>query len=139
MRRLILSLVAALAFWAPAAGQTPARVPAPAAQPRPAAGSAARAPGPAMIYSIEQIVSTTLNPELMEKIKPMHSLREVEDLLKANSIQFGWRRQEVDSSTLNPALVAEIEALPPGEVSVVPQGQNLAYNVILTKRPKPGG
>ncbi len=123
MRRLFLSLATALALATPAAAQGPGFGPA----------------RPAMIYSVEQIVSPRLSPVLLEKLKPIHTLGEVEDLLKANAIPFTWRRTEVDNSTMPPAVVAQIETLPPGEVFVLPQGESLVYNVILARRLKPVG
>src|SRR4051812_47302235 len=91
--RLGLSVAAALSLSGPVAAQTPTK--------------------PSVIYTVEQIVGPPLPAELMAKIKPMQSLQEVEDLLKANSVQFAWRKAELDASTQNPELIAQIEALPP--------------------------
>jgi hypothetical protein len=117
LRRLIASLATALALSIPAGVLAQDK--------------------PVVIYSVEQMVSPTLTPELMEKIKPMHSLKEVEDLLKANSIPFTWRKAELDAGAADPALIAQIEALPPGEVFVIPRANTLIYSVIIGKRPKP--
>ena len=117
MRRLILSTLAAMALSAPAVAQAPAK--------------------PATLYRFEQLISPKLTPELLEKVKPLNTLAEIESLLKANDVPFGWRKAEVDASNLDPAVVDQIEALPPKEVFVAPQGETYVYSVVLSKRPKP--
>jgi hypothetical protein len=115
--------------------------------PPPAAGGGYASPGlsaptadPHVIYALEQLVTGQIPPELQAQMAPLHTLRDVEDLLKANNIAFKWGKAEIRSSILQPELLRQITALPPGEVFVVPQGsppgQTMTFNVILGTRPE---
>ncbi len=95
---------------------------------------------PHLIYSLEQLMTGSIPQELLVKLEPIHTLQEVEDLLKAGNIEFKWGKTEMRSSDLSPEIIRQITALPPGEVFVVPQGsppgQILVFNVILSTRPE---
>jgi hypothetical protein len=93
-------------------------------------------PPAAIIYLAEQIVTGPLAPETLERVKPLNTLQQVEDLLKAGGIPFGWRRVELNTDTLPPALAQQIAALPPREVFVIPQsgGKAWVFNVVIARR-----
>ncbi len=116
-------------------------------QPPPAAGGGYATPPPAtpsadphVIYALEQLVTGQIPQELQAQLGPIHTLREVEDLLKAHNIAFKWGKAEVRSSDVPPEIVRQISALPPGEVFIIPQrsppGQMMIFNVILSTRPE---
>jgi hypothetical protein len=52
----------------------------------------------------------------------LHTLQAIEDLLKANRIAFAWGRGLVSSGTLPAGFVKALDALPPHEVFITPQG-----------------
>ena len=98
-----------------------------------------RAGDPHVIYALEQLVTGPIPREVLERLGPLHTLREVEDLLKANSITFKWDRVQMHSSAVPIKIIQQMAALPPGEVFVVPQGsppgQIMVFNVVLATRP----
>lgn len=95
---------------------------------------------PHVIYALEQLVTDAIPRELQAQMGPIHTLREIEDLLKANNIAFKWGKAEVRSSDLPPEIVRQITALPPGEVFIAqqgsPPGQIMVFGVILSTRPE---
>jgi len=101
--------------------------------------SADRAGDPHVIYALEQLVTGPIPREVLERLGPLHTLREVEDLLKTNNIAFRWDRVQMHSSAVPLKIIQQIVALPPGEVFVVPQGsppgQIMVFNVVLATRP----
>src|SRR5262245_60968658 len=89
-------------------------------------GAAPGSPRNATIYLVEQlIVPGKLPPTLAEKLKPLKTLQQVEDLLKTNNLPFGWQRGQLNTALLDPRLVQEIDRLPPGEVFVIPQADRV--------------
>jgi len=105
----------------------------------PAGPAADGAADPHVIYALEQLVTGAIPSEVIGKLAPLHTLREVEELLKANNIAFKWDRVQMHSSAVPPKIIKQMAALPPGEVFVVPQGsppgQTMVFNVILATRP----
>jgi hypothetical protein len=89
-----------------------------------------------MIYVMEQLVTGPVPPEVLKQMEPLHTLDDVEALLKANKIAFGWRQAEVNSSQIDPRVAQQIGALPPHEVFIAPQGQDWIISVILSSRPE---
>jgi hypothetical protein len=105
-----------------------------AAQTRPAARPAPAAPGAVkrVIYRMETLQTGELSPEVLEKLKPLNTLAECEAVLKAADMPFTWGKAEYDSDVIGPAFVRQLEALPPGEVFVVPrQGGGTLIGVII--------
>jgi hypothetical protein len=107
-----------------------------AAQARPAAPAPA-APGAVkrVIYRMETLQTGELGPDVLEKLKPLNTLAECEAVLKAADMPFTWGKAEYDSDVIGPAFVRQLEALPPGEVFVVPrQGGGTLIGVIIGRR-----
>jgi len=99
------------------------------------AAAAPAAPAAAgVIYTVEQLQTAPLPPGVEKQLGPLHSLKAVEDLLKANYIAFNWRRVDVRSSQLDPQLAGRIASLPPGEVFIIPSTQGVSINVIVGRR-----
>jgi hypothetical protein len=99
-----------------------------------APAAAAGSPAPAVTYILEQLQTGPLPPGVQRQLPPLHTLKDVEDLLKANYIAFNWRRVDVASTQLNPELARQIAALPPGEVFIVPTTRGVSMNVIVGRR-----
>jgi hypothetical protein len=121
--RAALLLGAALAVALAAAGAKAA------AQP-PAAGTV---PLHAVIYETDTLRTGPLAPELIQKMGPIHTLQGVEDLLKQNRIAFAWAHGEVNSGAMPADLAKQMDALPPGEVFVVKQGEGWLMGVVTGK------
>src|SRR2546423_1510747 len=82
-----------------------------------AAMAQALAPAPAsVIYTIEQLRTGPLGPEIHQKLVPLHTMAEVETLLKANRIPFAWTIGDVGADKMPPGMASQIAALPPREV-----------------------
>jgi hypothetical protein len=104
----------------PAVPAAPPTAPPPSAAP-PAARPAPVMAAPGAVYVMQQMRTAPLPADLMEKMKPLNTLQQVEDLLKINRISFAWALAEVRSETMPADLVAQIERLPPHEPFIVPQ------------------
>ena len=107
-----------------------------AAQPgAPLAGGTELSPAAPVIYDMETLRTGALPPEFLKQLGPLHSLPAIEDLLKANRIEFAWARKQVSSGTLPATFVSAIDALPPHEVFVVSQGdKGVLIGVVIAKR-----
>ena len=102
--------------------------------PRPAAPPPAPAAGPRVIYRLELIRTGPLPPEVIAKLGPIHTMEDVEKLMKAGDIQFTWRRQDLDSAAANPAFLKSLETLPPNEVFAIPQSDGMLIGAIVGRR-----
>jgi hypothetical protein len=89
---------------------------------------------PNRVYVVEQVVTQKLPQPILAQLQPLKTLRQVEELLKANSVPYGWRKGNLNTAALPPAVAKQIESLPPGEVFVIPSGENLTMNVIVGRR-----
>jgi hypothetical protein len=127
MRRVARNLTGAVIAWALAAGH-------PAAQP---VAANATAPRPAtVVYVVEQLITGPLTQGTLDRIKPLDTLQQIEDLLKASSIPFGWRRTELSTEAIPPGLAQQIAAMRPREVFAMPQagGKGWVMNAVIGKR-----
>ena len=86
---------------------------------------------PNQIFLVEQVVTGRLPPQVLQQLQPLKTLRQVEELLKANSIPYAWRKAELNSALVPAEVMDQIRKLPPGEPFVMPSGQNLTISVIL--------
>lgn len=123
MRRAAAIIFAGLA----AAGFAPPK----AAVPPPKAAAAPAPSAAPQLYVVEQLVTQKLGADVLEKMKPLDTLLQVEELLKAKNIPFQWQRATFDPAKTDPQLLAQIQAVPPGEVFVVPGGDRLFINRII--------
>jgi hypothetical protein len=87
-----------------------------------------------IVYVLEQLQSGPISPEVMERMKAMHNLLEVENLLKVNRIAFAWRITEVSTDQMNGNLAQQIAALPPKEVFVIRQGDTWLMSSVVARR-----
>lgn len=105
-----------------------------AATPAAAAQPSGPVPLHPVIYEADTLRTGPLPAELIQKMGPIHSLQGVEDLLKQNRVPFTWAHGSLDSGTLPTDLAKQMDALPPGEVFVVQQGQGWLMGVVTGKR-----
>lgn len=103
-----------------------------------AAAPPAAAQGPATIYLMESMRVGPLSADIKQKLPPLQTLQQVEDLLKANRIAFLWRSGEISSADMDPGLVRELKLIPAHTPFVAPQGDGLLIGVILSSRPADG-
>jgi len=99
----------------------------------PAPGLAALA-APPVTFTILQLRTRTLPPEVTQKLAPLHTLDDVEAVLKDNFVSFAWSRGEVSSDTMNPQLLQQFNALPAKEVFVLPQADGIVIGQIVGRR-----
>jgi hypothetical protein len=89
-----------------------------------------------IVYVLDQLATAPLAPELIERLKPLTTLQQIEDLLKGEGIAFSWRRTEVSSEQMPPAVAQKIAALPPKEVFIASlgQGKGVVMSVVVSRR-----
>jgi hypothetical protein len=124
-----VGLAAIVTAGALTTGAPPAPAPFPSAPP-PSGLSAG-----ATIYLMDQIATGPLPPEVLKAMEPLHSLDEVEALLKSKKIAFAWREAEISTQNIDPQVVGQVAALPPHEVFIAPQGAGWIASVVLSARP----
>jgi hypothetical protein len=99
------------------------------------AGTAAKAQAPApVVYTIEELRTGPIASELQQKMIPLHTLGEIEGLLKANRIAFAWGIAELSADKLTPESARQMAALPPREVFVNPGANGVIIGVIIARR-----
>jgi hypothetical protein len=128
---LALALMAGTSIAAtPNGGRTQSAPKAP-----PAAAPAAAAPAPRTItYTMEQLRTGPLSPEIQQRMTPMNTIQEVEALLKANRIEFAWRMVEVANTALPPDLARQIAAMKPTDVYFIPSPNGALIGAIVSQR-----
>ena len=87
-----------------------------------------------VIYTLEQLRTGPLPLQIVQRLGPIHTLRDAEDLLKENQIAFGWRTVDVSSGVMPPDLARQIAALPPKEVFVVNTAEGATISVVVRQR-----
>lgn len=107
----------------------------PASPPKTAAPAPASAPP--QLYVVEQLVIQKVGPDVLEKMKPLDTLLQVEELLKAKNIPFQWQRAIFDPAKTDPNLLAQIQAVPAGEVFVLPTADRILINRIVGRAQPP--
>lgn len=124
-------LVAGMLLASPAALAAPAkRPPAPATAP-----AAPPPPAKPVVYIAEALRTGPVQTDLVERLKPLHTLLEIELLLKATDTPFAWRKIDLDTATLPPAMAQSLASLPPNEPFILPQKDGgLTMAVIIGKR-----
>jgi hypothetical protein len=127
MRRAVWKAAGALSALALATGSVAAQTP--------GQNPLAARPAP-IVYVLDQLATGPLTPELIERMKPLTTLQQIEDLLKGRGIAFSWRRTEVSTEQIPPAVAQQIAALPPKEVFIASQGQGKGFvmSVVISRR-----
>lgn len=90
------------------------------------------------ILAIDQIeFAPPANAAKLREFEPLKTLGDIEQKLAADGTQFRRKPAALDSLGINPAVLKQILALPPGEVFIVPTGRGLTANVITGSRVEP--
>jgi hypothetical protein len=127
---LALALMAGTSIAAtPNGGRTQSAPKAP-----PAAAPAAAAAPRTITYTMEQLRTGPLSPEIQQRMTPMNTIQEVEALLKANRIEFAWRMVEVANTALPPDLARQIAAMKPTDVYFIPSPNGALIGAIVSQR-----
>jgi hypothetical protein len=93
------------------------------------------APAPAGgVYILDQIQTGPLPVDVVQAMKPLVRMDEIESLLKSRSIAFAWRRAELDTAKADPKLTAQLQGLPPREPFVIGQPNGVIISVIVGQR-----
>ena len=94
--------------------------------------------GSPVIYTVEELRTGPLPLPILHELEPLHTLTEIEGVLKAHRLPFAWAIGEVRSATLPTSIITAIEKGPPHEPLVVPNAQATVIAVVLSKRPDTG-
>jgi EpsD family peptidyl-prolyl cis-trans isomerase len=96
--------------------------------------------GQRKIFDVEQIrINQVAGPDLVEKIKPLVALDEVQALLDREGIKYQRGSGTLDALQASPDMVKQILALPPGEIFILPMGGDMLVNRIDAMRTVPVG
>jgi EpsD family peptidyl-prolyl cis-trans isomerase len=88
------------------------------------------------VMILDQIISgpIKMSPEQLKAIKTFDELRAA---LDAQHVPYQANVATLDSLTVNPNVLAQINKLPPDELFVIPQGGSMIFNRIVETRPAP--
>lgn len=87
-------------------------------------------------YNLEQLqFEMPQDTSRLKELESAHTLAEVSQKLTSMGITFQHGVGAMDSATIQPAALKRIEALPPGEPFIVPQGGRVIVSVITGKEP----
>lgn len=89
------------------------------------------------IYTVDQIRFAPTNPALLQQLKPLNTLTEVEALLAREHVDYQKAENVIDPLTTDPRLVDGIVKLPPNSVFITPGEGSLVANQITSSRPLP--
>ncbi len=90
------------------------------------------------IFEVDQVrFAPPADPRWAEALRPLKTLEEVTALLSGRKIEFRQDRARIDALSVDPRVVAQIVALPPGEVFVVPNSNVLIANRIRATQIEP--
>jgi EpsD family peptidyl-prolyl cis-trans isomerase len=77
------------------------------------------------VFAVNQLRIPPINdPAIIAELKPLNNLEAIGQVLTGHGIRFTSAKATIDALAVDPALLNQIEKLPPGEVFVVP-GQNM--------------
>ncbi len=89
------------------------------------------------IYGLNQIVFPVSGNDIIEKLKPAHSLDEVAAVLTANNIKFTRQSGALDTLGLAPEMAKRIADLPAGEPFIAPDKGQLVASVVMAVKDAP--
>jgi hypothetical protein len=89
---------------------------------------------PGLVYTMEMIQTGPVLADLIEKLKPLNTMQQVEELLKANRVAFAWQIADTPSARIPAALAAQFETRP-HEVFLLPQPRGgMVITTVLNSR-----
>lgn len=90
------------------------------------------------LFSVEQIrIPTRDGKALVEKLKPLATLEEVQAMLERDGLSFRREQGTLDAMRAQPAMVKQILALPADEIFVLPVPEGVTVNRIVEVRTDP--
>jgi len=90
------------------------------------------------IFAVDQVrMSGFKDQKILDELKPLNTIEAIVGVLQAHGIQFQTGKGTLDTLTLDPKFVAQIDKLPPGEVFVVPVNNMFVANKIIESKPAP--
>jgi peptidyl-prolyl cis-trans isomerase C len=90
------------------------------------------------IFSVNQLrIAQPLDPKVLEAIKPLNTLADIEALLKTDHIAYSKGSGQIDAAAAPPGLVEAIVKLPPGEVFLFPSGASILVNQVVDTKVAP--
>ncbi len=90
------------------------------------------------VFTVDQLRIPPINdPAILAELKPLNSLEAIGQVLTSHGIRFTSAKATIDALAVEPALLAQIEKLPPGEVFVVPASSMLIANKIMDTKVVP--
>lgn len=90
------------------------------------------------VFAVDQLRIPPINdPAIIAELKPLNNLEAIGQVLASHGIRFTTAKATIDALAVDPALLNQIEKLPPGEVFVVPAQNMLIANKITETRVVP--
>lgn len=90
------------------------------------------------LFSVEQIrIPTHERKALVEKLKPLATLEEVQAMLERDGVRFRREQGTLDAMQAQPAMVKQILALPADEIFVLPVAEGVTVNRVVEVRTDP--
>jgi peptidyl-prolyl cis-trans isomerase C len=90
------------------------------------------------VFAVEQLrFPRVSDPAIVAGFKPLKTIPEVADYLKAHNIPSQLGQSQIDALAIGPAATDQIMKLPPGEVFILPAGNLLVANHITETRVVP--
>jgi EpsD family peptidyl-prolyl cis-trans isomerase len=90
------------------------------------------------IFVVDQIrAPQPLSPAVLEALKPLNTLEEVEALFGQQQVRFERSISKIDAAVTEPKLIESIVALKPGMVFAIPVGQVMAINRVKETKIQP--
>lgn len=89
------------------------------------------------VFVVDQIVVPQANQELARALQPVKTLAEAQAVLKQRNIPANNTVGVIDALTIPPQAAAQISALSPDEVFIIPSGQGLRINHVRSSQVDP--
>lgn len=90
------------------------------------------------LLTVDQIrMGRPKNEEDLKGLQPLKSLGDIEAYLQKKGIEYQRGASVIDTASTEPAMIAQLEKLPPGEPFIVPQGGVILINQIRDSRLAP--
>jgi len=90
------------------------------------------------VFAVEQLrFPRVTDPAIVAGFKPLKTIAEVADYLKAHNIPSQLGQSQIDALAIGPAATDQIMKLPPGEVFILPANNLLVANHITETRVVP--
>ena len=86
-----------------------------------------------VVFSVDQLRIPPQDPAFVEQLKGLRNVDAMAALLKSRGIQFERAPTRIDSAQVDPATLAQVQALPAGQPFVVAVPQGVTVSVITGK------